>query len=119
MNENSRHSQLEHELASSFDEFECGRMKEMWLKLQTYMMASDSTQYWRAFNKLERVHVRLRVSTHHPTLFARFHALLTDFCQTVKMSPEEARIMRLSSTRATTNSFFAFQWRIQSLMSSQ
>ncbi|KAE9015488.1 hypothetical protein PR001_g14896 [Phytophthora rubi] len=53
------------------------------------------------------VHAELRCSN-----------ILIDFTQMVKISPEQARVMRLSSTRATTNSLYAFQWRIQSLMTS-
>ncbi|KAG6947289.1 hypothetical protein JG687_00016191, partial [Phytophthora cactorum] len=36
----------------------------------------------------------------------------------IRMSPEQARIMRLSSTRVTNNSLYAFQWRVNSLMAS-
>ncbi|KAE9188739.1 hypothetical protein PF004_g22415 [Phytophthora fragariae] len=36
----------------------------------------------------------------------------------VKISPEQAYVLQLSSTRVTTTSLYAFQWRIQSLMAS-
>ncbi|KAG3074682.1 hypothetical protein PI124_g19254 [Phytophthora idaei] len=34
------------------------------------------------------------------------------------MSPEQSRMVGLSSTRVTCNSLYAFQWRVNSLMTS-
>ncbi|KAE9128259.1 hypothetical protein PF006_g16322 [Phytophthora fragariae] len=116
--ESSEHSQPELDPADVFHEYEYGRMEELWLKLHEYMEKCNDSQYYRALDKLAKIHKRLLESTHSTTLFGRFHVLLAEFYETVKMSPEHARMMRLSSTRATATSLYAFQWRIESLMAS-
>ncbi|KAG6949706.1 hypothetical protein JG687_00014684, partial [Phytophthora cactorum] len=74
MKDNCNLSQPEQERSCSFDEYDSGRMKGLWLKLLAHMM--------------------------------------------IKMSPEQARMMHLTSTRVTSNSLYAFQWRVNSLMAS-
>lgn len=109
-------SQPELEPANTFDEYQSGRLTEAWVKLETNMENCDNVEHCRAFKELKIVRQRLRESTHRLTLFERFHTLLTEFYRTVTMSPEQARIMRLSSTRATNSSMYAFQWRLKSLL---
>ncbi|OWY99572.1 Serine/threonine protein kinase [Phytophthora megakarya] len=99
----------------SIDEYKQGKLVEVWLGLQRAMVNCKSEQHRWIFNELTKVHNILKSSA-HPTLFANFYALLTDFYQIIKMSPEQARIVRLSSTRATTTSFYALRWRIESLL---
>ncbi|KAJ8566561.1 hypothetical protein ON010_g6561 [Phytophthora cinnamomi] len=110
----SEHSQSEHEPA----DYAYGKIHELWLKLQTYMDKCDIAQNRQAFAELKRIYECLLESTHNATLSCRFHTLLAEFYETVKLSPEQARMMRLSSTRATATSSYAFQWRMESLMAS-
>ncbi|KAE9036270.1 hypothetical protein PR002_g7175 [Phytophthora rubi] len=118
MNESFEHSGSNYATTELFDEYENGKMKEAWLRLQTIMEKCDNVHYCRAFVELKKVQECLQASTIHQELFARFHALLIEFVQMVTMSPEQVVVMRLSSTRATTNSYYAIQWRIESLMAS-
>ncbi|POM71259.1 Serine/threonine protein Kinase [Phytophthora palmivora] len=99
----------------AFDGYKIDKMNEVWRKVQGYMETCDDEEYCRVFDELTSVHKNLKSSTHQ-TLLAKFYALLTEFYQIIKMSPEEARIVRLSSSRATTTSFYALHWRIESLL---
>ncbi|KAJ8558854.1 hypothetical protein ON010_g8596 [Phytophthora cinnamomi] len=111
-------SELQYRPADTFDKYENSRMTEKWLRLPAIVGKSDNIHYCRAFNALKTIYECLQVATHRHTLLARFDALLTEFTQMVTMPPEEAEVMRLSSTRATSNSYYSIQWRIESLMAS-
>ncbi|KAF1784152.1 Protein kinase-like domain [Phytophthora cactorum] len=102
----------------SFDAYAFGRMKELWLKVLAHMEKCEQIQYHQEFDKLKKICERLQDSVHGQALFGRFHTLLIEYYQMIRMSPEQARIMRLSSTRVTNNSLYAFQWRVNSLMAS-
>ncbi|GMF29994.1 unnamed protein product [Phytophthora fragariaefolia] len=106
------------ELTSSFHDYQCGKLEEAWMKLKTRIECSDNDEYRLAFQQLKKIHKHLRMSTHNTALYARFYELLIDLYQIANMSPDQARMMRLSSTRATTNSLYALQWRIKSLLAS-
>ncbi|GMF59725.1 unnamed protein product [Phytophthora fragariaefolia] len=110
--------QPEQEPAFSFQEYECGKLEEAWLSLQLRMETCDNTEYRRIFDQLQSIHECLQVTTHPATLFDRFYEVLTDLYRLIKMSPDQAQIMQLSSTRAPTSSLYAFQWRIDSLLAS-
>ncbi|KAE8978483.1 hypothetical protein PF011_g23222 [Phytophthora fragariae] len=111
-------NQPENEPISSFDEYKRGNINEAWMELETFMVKHSTVQYHREFAKLKKIRGHLQDSPMYQTLLERFHDLLVDFTQMVKISPEQAQMMQLSSTRVTTNSLYAFQWRIQSLMAS-
>ncbi|KAL4144874.1 hypothetical protein PRNP1_013999 [Phytophthora ramorum] len=110
--------QPDQEPATSVDDYELGRLKELWLKVQSKMQKCDNVQYRQTFEDIKVVHERLRATAHHPTVLARFDALVAEFYQTIKLSPEQAQLMRLSSTRATTTSLYALHWRINALLAS-
>ncbi|KAE9095128.1 hypothetical protein PF010_g16829 [Phytophthora fragariae] len=116
MKESFEHSGSKYATTELFDEYENGKMKDAWLRLQTIMEKCDNVHYCRAFVELKKVQECLQASTIHQELLARFHALLIEFVQMVTMSPEQVVVMRLSSTRVTTNSYYAIQWRIESLV---
>ncbi|RAW31240.1 hypothetical protein PC110_g12403 [Phytophthora cactorum] len=118
MKDNCNLSQPEQERSCSFDEYDSGRMKGLWLKLLAHMEKWDHIQYHQAFDELKKIRELLQDSTCDPTFFGRFHTLLIEFYQMIKMSPEQARMMHLTSTRVTSNSLYAFQWRVNSLMAS-
>ncbi|KAL4163350.1 hypothetical protein KRP22_014929 [Phytophthora ramorum] len=103
---------------TSLEEYDYGTIQGEWLKLQQHMKNCDNSQYRQGFEDIKKIHECLQESTIHPTLLAQFHALITNFHHTVKMSPEQARIMRLASTSGTTNSLYALHWRIESLKAS-
>ncbi|GMF21228.1 unnamed protein product [Phytophthora fragariaefolia] len=110
-------SQPEAEPVITFDEYTNGKM-HVWQKLEAYMKNCADPKYCRAFHQLSRIYERLRDSTHETTVFERFDTLVTDLYKITQMSPKQMLCMRLSSTRATTNSLYAFQWRMQSLVES-
>ncbi|KAG3044586.1 hypothetical protein PC121_g21811, partial [Phytophthora cactorum] len=114
----SKFSQRKQDHTSSFDAYAFGRMKELWLKVLAHMEKCEQIQYHQEFDKLKKICERLQDSVHGQALFGRFHTLLIEYYQMIRMSPEQARIMRLSSTRVTNNSLYAFQWRVNSLMAS-
>ncbi|KAE9216492.1 hypothetical protein PF004_g14433 [Phytophthora fragariae] len=116
--ESSDSAQPENEPIISFNEYERGNMNEDWLGLERLMTNPNNAQHCREFSKLKKVREHLQASPQYPTFLHRFHELLDDFTKLVKISPEQARLMQLSSTCATINSLYAFQWRIQSLMAS-
>ncbi|KUF82827.1 hypothetical protein AM587_10011823 [Phytophthora nicotianae] len=116
--DNTYLSQAEQDHTSSYGEYRGGAMNELWMKVLVLMEKCDHIQYHQDFDKLKKLRELLRGSTHNSMLFRRFETLLIQFYQMVKISPEQARIMRLSSTRATSNSEYAFQWRVKSLMAS-
>ncbi|KAL4116315.1 hypothetical protein PRIC2_013312 [Phytophthora ramorum] len=116
--ESSSTVQPDQEPATSVDDYELGRLKELWLKVQSKMQKCDNVQYRQTFEDIKVVHERLRATTHHPTVLARFDALVAEFYQTIKLSPEQAQLLRLSSTRATTTSLYALHWRINALLAS-
>ncbi|KAH7474256.1 Serine/threonine-protein kinase TNNI3K [Phytophthora ramorum] len=116
--ESSSTVQPDQEPATSVDDYELGRLKELWLKVQSKMQKCDNVQYRQTFEDIKVVHERLRATAHHPTVLARFDALVAEFYQTIKLSPEQAQLMRLSSTRATTTSLYALHWRINALLAS-
>ncbi|POM77479.1 Serine/threonine protein Kinase [Phytophthora palmivora] len=98
-----------------FTGYKLDKLSEAWRKVRTHMETCDNEEYCRVFDELTSVCKYLKSST-LPTLLAKFYALLTEFYQIIKMSPEEARIVRLSSSRATTTSFYAMHWRIEVLL---
>ncbi|KAL4147497.1 hypothetical protein PRNP1_011253 [Phytophthora ramorum] len=114
--ERSGSSQPETEPPSCFDDYNSGTMIELWNTLQEYMEEGGNVEYRPAFDKLKQVHECLHESKQKPFLLKRFCSLLTDFDQTVRMPPERARIMRLSSTRATKTCPYALDWRIGALL---
>ncbi|KAF1790219.1 hypothetical protein GQ600_25576 [Phytophthora cactorum] len=111
-------SQPELESTSSFDEYDCGRVKELWLKVLVHMEKCDHIQYHREFVELRKLRELMQDTKHRSMLFTRFHSLLIDCYRVIKMSPEQSRMVGLSSTRVTSNSLYAFQWRVNSLMTS-
>ncbi|GMF39643.1 unnamed protein product [Phytophthora fragariaefolia] len=116
LKESSGCFQPEQEPTFVFQEYECGKLKEVWINLQTRVKTSDNIEYCRIFDQLKNIYERVQVSTHPAILFDRFYEVLTDLHRLMKMSPDQARIMRLSSTRSPTSSLYAFQWRINSLL---
>ncbi|KAE9352604.1 hypothetical protein PF008_g5387 [Phytophthora fragariae] len=116
--ESSNSHQPENEPIRLFDEYERCNVEAAWLKLERLMAKPNNAQYRREFAKLENIHEHLQASLEYQTLLKTFHELLVDFTQMIKMSPEQARLMQLSSSRVTNTSVYAFQWRIQSLMAS-
>ncbi|KAJ8576501.1 hypothetical protein ON010_g2709 [Phytophthora cinnamomi] len=116
--ERSSSNEPESEPLIAFDEYGGGKLRESWLKLQTHMEKCDDTQYCRIFDDLKRARKHLQASSHNFTQLSQFHGFVADFYRMIKMPPEQARILRLSSTRATTNSVYAFEWRIKSLVTS-
>ncbi|KAL4093857.1 hypothetical protein PRIC1_011287 [Phytophthora ramorum] len=114
--ERSGSSQPETEPPSCFDDYASGTMIELWNTLQEYMEEGGNVEYRPAFDKLKHVHECLHESKQKPFLLKRFCSLLTDFDQTVRMPPERARIMRLSSTRATKTCPYALDWRMEALL---
>ncbi|KAE9067069.1 hypothetical protein PF010_g27611, partial [Phytophthora fragariae] len=97
---------------------ESSKLKELWLEVQTHMDTCGDDQYHRAFNDLKRIREGLESSADNnsPVLLERFHTLLTDFYRIITMSPEQASIMRLWSTRSTTASMNAIHLCIESLL---
>ncbi|KAG3108155.1 hypothetical protein PI125_g12082 [Phytophthora idaei] len=118
MKDNCNLSQPEQERSCSFDEYDSGRMKGLWLKLLAHMKKWDHIQYHEAFDELKKIRELLQDSTCDPTFFGRFHTLLIEFYQMIKMSPEQVQMMHLTSTRVTSNSLYAFEWRVNSLLAS-
>ncbi|GMF38971.1 unnamed protein product [Phytophthora fragariaefolia] len=116
--ESSRLSQTKVGPANPFDDSEFEELKEAWVKLQTCMVDCDNAEYSQAFADLKVIFDHMVTSSHYPTLFVRLHALATDLYRIVNMSSEQAQMMRLSSTRATTGSLYAFRWRVKSLLAS-
>ncbi|KAG3138511.1 hypothetical protein PI126_g16883 [Phytophthora idaei] len=93
-------------------------MEDLWLKVLSYLAKSDDTQYHREIEKFKRIRELLRDSSRGHALFGHFYTLLIEFRQIIKMSPEQAQFMRLSSTRATSNSLYALHWGLNALMTS-
>ncbi|KAE9178511.1 hypothetical protein PF002_g28056 [Phytophthora fragariae] len=93
---------------SFVDDYLFGQMKELWVKLQTCMNECENIQHRQIFDKLTRVYDHLQESKRNERLLDQFYSLLTDAYQTVTMTPEQAQIMRLSSTRPTTTSIYSF-----------
>jgi len=116
-NECSNDRQPEHEPATSFDDYKCGKARDGWTTLQELMEKNTIDQYRQAFSELEKVQGRLQNGEHPSKLLSQFHILLTDFQAVVSMTHDQALAMRLSSTSATSNSFHAFHRRISSLWS--
>ncbi|ETP42312.1 serine/threonine protein kinase, partial [Phytophthora nicotianae P10297] len=109
-------AQPEHKPSSSFDTYDSGSLNELWHKLLSHMDKCGDIQHHGMLDNLKKICELLQNSTHSSVLFERFHTHLTDFYKMIRMSPEQARIMRLSSTRLTNNSLYAFEWRVNSLM---
>ncbi|KAG3235827.1 hypothetical protein PI124_g19151 [Phytophthora idaei] len=116
--QNRNFSQPEKEPSSSFDTYDGGSMEDLWLKVLSYLAKSDDTQYHREIEKFKRIRELLRDSSRGHALFGHFYTLLIEFRQIIKMSPEQAQFMRLSSTRATSNSLYALHWGLNALMTS-
>ncbi|GMF64586.1 unnamed protein product [Phytophthora lilii] len=113
--ESSGASQPEHEPLSTFEDCNHDARKEMWMDVEMYMQECSNDHYREAFDELKNVHTRLHDSLHPPMLFDRFHTLVRDFRQAVTMSTEQARVLQLSATCATTFSILGFRRRLQSL----
>jgi len=108
--------QPEAESACCFEGYMGEEIEERWQKLRECMDDSGNAPYCRSFDKLKRVCDQLRESEQSQRLLDRFYSLVTDFYRTVKMTPEEAWAMRLSSTRATTTSMTSFTRRVDALL---
>ncbi|KAL4086200.1 hypothetical protein PRIC1_014331 [Phytophthora ramorum] len=104
------------ESACSIDDYLSGQMKEQWLKLQTCMNECDNVQHRQIFDKLMYAYDRLRESKQNERLLDQFCSLLNDAYLTVTMTPEQARMLRLTSARATTTSIYSFNWRFSALL---
>jgi serine/threonine protein kinase/ankyrin repeat protein len=115
--ERSNNTSPEHASACTFDDYNEGDLKSLWMEVEAEMHNCDNEQHRQAFAMLQRVHARVQTSAHPPALLARFESLVLEFERTTKMTPEQARVLRLSATRATSNCFHAFQWQVQSLLS--
>ncbi|GMF53671.1 unnamed protein product [Phytophthora fragariaefolia] len=111
-------SQPELEPASSFDDYLSGVMTHMWQKLQRCISESDNDQFRQLFERLKRIDHRLQESEQSESLLRQVYSLLTDAYRAVKMTPEETRLLRLTSTRITTTSLYSFRWRVDTLLAS-
>ncbi|KAJ8525056.1 hypothetical protein ON010_g16059 [Phytophthora cinnamomi] len=100
------------------DDTERGKIKELWLDVQRHMETCSDDKYHLVYNELKRVCERWQdsESSSNSMVLERLHALLTDFYRVITMSPEQASIARLSSTRATTTSLELFYSRIELMM---
>ncbi|ETP27784.1 serine/threonine protein kinase [Phytophthora nicotianae P10297] len=107
----------EQEPICAFSAYDDDMMKGLWLKVVSNVEKRDNTHH-KIYDKLKIIRGLLQKSMHHPTLFRRFHTLLIDYYRMVKISPEQTRMMRLSSTSVTNNSLYALQWRVNSLVAS-
>ncbi|GMF38287.1 unnamed protein product [Phytophthora lilii] len=108
-------SEPKHDQPSTFDESNNDKAKEVWMSVLRHMDKCKDAQYNHAFGELVTLRERLQDSRHPPKLFTRFHALVQDFYQTITMSSEQARVLQLSATRATTSSVVAFHRRLRYL----
>lgn len=99
------------------DDHLCGETVALWARVERAVSDSGNVQHLYALEELTALHQRLQVSKHPRTLLARFHDLLLQFHSTVMtmQSAERARILQLSSTRATANSFRTFNRRIDEI----
>ncbi|GMF57656.1 unnamed protein product [Phytophthora fragariaefolia] len=111
-------SQPQLEPTFAFDEYLSGEMTDLWHKLRTCMNESDMVQYHQLFNKLKRVCDCLQRSEQSERLLRQWYSLLTDAYRTIKMTPEETRLLRLTSTSVTTTSLYSFSWRVDALLTS-
>jgi len=108
--------QPELDSASCFEGYKGEEIEERWQKLHECMDENGNAQHGKLFTKLKHICDRLQESDHSERLLDRFYSLVTDFYRTVKMSPEEAWAMQLSSTRVTSTSLISFTRRVDALL---
>ncbi|OWZ03607.1 Serine/threonine protein kinase [Phytophthora megakarya] len=111
--------QPEVEPGKSFEGYERrDDVEELWARIETFMVKCDDSQYCQLFNNIKQLYELLLSSNYRLTLLDSYLVLLTEFDKILRIPSDQAQILRLSSTRTTTNNLYPFRWRIQSLLAS-